>query len=150
MREERRCISDLANLHFTKQTHNQRAMAASPSQSDAQPALLTPPPESESQISSLLYGKFHFSLTAASIFDFSCPKPLIVRFVAEISQQVQAEMEDMLKSIREIDENSGQITEEIDKCKESALEKKRGLEESKEQIEKAAYAVLQMLNNSGP
>ena len=53
-------------------------------------------------------------------------------------------------SCREIDENSGQITEEIDKCKESALEKKRGLEESKEQVEKAAYAVLQMLNNSGP
>ncbi|KAL6130088.1 hypothetical protein ACLB2K_068469 [Fragaria x ananassa] len=73
-----------------------------------------------------------------------------IRFVAEISQQVQAEMEDMLKSIREIDENSGQITEEIDKCKESALEKKRGLEESKEQVEKAAYAVLQMLNNSIP
>ncbi|KAL6129445.1 hypothetical protein ACLB2K_072795 [Fragaria x ananassa] len=98
-------------------------MAASPSQFDAHPALLAPPPESESQISSLLY---------------------------EISQQVQAEMEDMLKSIREIDENSGQITEEIDKCKESALEKKRGLEESKEQVEKAAYAVLQMLNNSIP
>ncbi|PRQ55527.1 hypothetical protein RchiOBHm_Chr1g0325561 [Rosa chinensis] len=98
-------------------------MAASPPQSDAQLTLLPPPPpppESDSQISSLLY---------------------------EISQQVQAEMEDMLKSIREIDENSAQINEEIDKCKDSALEKKRGLDETKEQVEKAAYAVLQMLNN---
>ncbi|KAK9912737.1 hypothetical protein M0R45_036583 [Rubus argutus] len=92
-------------------------MAASPSQSDAQ---LLPPSESESQFSSLVY---------------------------EISQQVQGAMEDMLKSIREIDENSAQITDEIEKCKDSALEKKRGLEETKEQVEKAAYAVLQMLNS---
>ena len=48
----------------------------------------------------------------------------------------------------EIDENSGQITAEIEKSKESALEKKRGLDETKEQVEKAAYAVLQMLNNT--
>ncbi|CAL9030976.1 unnamed protein product [Prunus brigantina] len=31
----------------------------------------------------------------------------------------------------EIDENSGRITEEIEKCKEQSLEKKRGLEEAK-------------------
>ncbi|XP_050386452.1 uncharacterized protein LOC126802791 [Argentina anserina] len=96
-------------------------MAASPTLSDAQLALLPPPPESESQISSLL---------------------------SEVSQQVLAAMEDMLKSVREIDEKSGEITVEIDKCKESALEKKRGLDETKEQVEKAAYAVLQMLNNT--
>ncbi|ONI17138.1 hypothetical protein PRUPE_3G140100 [Prunus persica] len=47
----------------------------------------------------------------------------------------------------EIDENSGRITEEIEKCKEQSLEKKRGLEEAKEPVEKAAYAVLGMLNN---
>ncbi|KAL6279515.1 hypothetical protein ACE6H2_016396 [Prunus campanulata] len=49
----------------------------------------------------------------------------------------------------EIDENSGRITEEIEKCKEQSLEKKRGLEEAKEQVEKAAYVVLEMLNNRG-
>lgn len=47
----------------------------------------------------------------------------------------------------EIDENSAGISEEIEKCKESALEKKKGLEEAREQVEKAAYAVLEMLNN---
>ncbi|CAL9021774.1 unnamed protein product [Prunus brigantina] len=50
-------------------------------------------------------------------------------------------------NISEIDENSGRITEEIEKCKEQSLEKKRGLEEAKEQVEKAAYAVLEMLMN---
>ncbi|PQQ01043.1 hypothetical protein Pyn_37112 [Prunus yedoensis var. nudiflora] len=52
-------------------------------------------------------------------------------------------------NISEIDENSGRITEEIEKCKEQSLEKKRGLEEAKEQVEKAAYVVLEMLNNRG-
>lgn len=38
--------------------------------------------------------------------------------------------------------------EEIEKCKDSALEKKKLLEEEKEHFEKAAYTVLDMLNNS--
>lgn len=47
----------------------------------------------------------------------------------------------------EIDENSAGISEEIEKCKESAIEKKKDLEEVREQVEKAAYAVLELLNN---
>ncbi|XP_021825307.1 uncharacterized protein LOC110766313 [Prunus avium] len=91
--------------------------SSSPSQPDLQLQLQ---PETESQMSSIVY---------------------------EISQQVQGAMENMLKMMSEIDENSGGITEEIEKCKEQGLEKKRGLEEAKEQVEKAAYAVLEMLNN---
>lgn len=36
---------------------------------------------------------------------------------------------------------------EIEKCKNSAIEKKRILEEEKEHFEKAAYTVLDMLNS---
>ncbi|KAI3792705.1 hypothetical protein L2E82_06593 [Cichorium intybus] len=67
--------------------------------------------------------------------------------VFELSQQVQAAMENMLKMITEIDQSSGGIIEEIEKCKESALERKRSLEEDKERFQKAAYSVLDMLNN---
>ncbi|VVA15003.1 PREDICTED: LOC18788379 [Prunus dulcis] len=91
--------------------------SSSPSQPDLQLQLQ---PETESQMSSIVY---------------------------EISQEVQGAMENMLKMMSEIDENSAGITEEIEKCKEQSLEKKRGLEEAKEQVEKAAYAVLEMLNN---
>ncbi|XP_008219831.1 PREDICTED: uncharacterized protein LOC103320006 [Prunus mume] len=91
--------------------------SSSPSQPDLQLQLQ---PETESQMSSIVY---------------------------EISQQVQGAMENMLKMMSEIDDNSAGITEEIEKCKEQSLEKKRGLEEAKEQVEKAAYAVLEMLNN---
>lgn len=47
----------------------------------------------------------------------------------------------------EIDQNSAGITEEIGKCKDSALERKKVLEEEKERFQKAAYTVLGMLNN---
>nr|XP_028949164.1 uncharacterized protein LOC103456134 [Malus domestica] len=66
---------------------------------------------------------------------------------ALISQQVQGAMENMFKMTSEIDENSAGISEEIEKCKESAIEKKKDLEEVREQVEKAAYAVLELLNN---
>lgn len=36
--------------------------------------------------------------------------------------------------------------EEIEKCKESATEKKKILEEEKERFQKAAYTVLDVLN----
>ncbi|PON65602.1 polyamine-modulated factor 1-binding protein [Parasponia andersonii] len=93
-------------------------MAASPSESDAQKLLA--PPEPESQLSSLVY---------------------------EMSQQVQAAMENMLKMINEIDENSDGIMVDIEKCKESAIDRKRVLEEEKERFQKAAFTVLDMLNN---
>ncbi|GMY17795.1 polyamine-modulated factor 1-binding protein [Fagus crenata] len=93
------------------------AASASPSHSDVQ---LLPAPEPESQLSSLVY---------------------------DISQQIQGAMENMLKMINEVDQNSAGIVEEIEKCKDSALEKKRILEEEKERFQKAAYTVLDLLNN---
>ncbi|KAK3212901.1 hypothetical protein Dsin_017607 [Dipteronia sinensis] len=94
-------------------------MATSPSQSDAQ---IDQPLslESDSQLSSVVY---------------------------DMSQQVQMAMTNMLKMISEVDQNSAGIMEEIDKCKNSVLEKKKVLEEEKEQFQKAAYAVLEMFNN---
>ncbi|KAL4592669.1 hypothetical protein LXL04_005672 [Taraxacum kok-saghyz] len=67
--------------------------------------------------------------------------------VYELSQQVQAGMENMLKMITEIDQSSSGIIEEIEKCKYSAFERKRSLEEDKDRFQKAAYSVLDMLNN---
>ncbi|XP_057467647.1 uncharacterized protein LOC130757010 [Actinidia eriantha] len=61
---------------------------------------------------------------------------------------VQVAMENMLKMINEIDENSTGIMEEIAKCKDNALEKKKTLEEWKESFQKAASTVLDMLNNN--
>ncbi|KAJ1411035.1 hypothetical protein SESBI_21571 [Sesbania bispinosa] len=66
--------------------------------------------------------------------------------VYEISNEVQAVMENMLKMITEINQNSAVIEEEIEKCKVSALERKRTLDEEKDHTQKAAYAVLDMLN----
>ncbi|KAJ4837972.1 hypothetical protein Tsubulata_031785 [Turnera subulata] len=80
-----------------------------------------PPQEAESQLSSLVY---------------------------DMSQQVQMTMENMLKTIIEIDQNSVLVTDEIGKCKDSALERKKALEEEKESVQKAAYTVLGMLNNN--
>ncbi|KDP34235.1 hypothetical protein JCGZ_07806 [Jatropha curcas] len=77
-------------------------------------------PEVESQLSSLLY---------------------------DMSQQVQTTMGNMLKMIVEIDQNSAGIMEEIEKCKESTLERKKVLEEEKERFQKAAFTALDMLNN---
>nr|XP_043613452.1 uncharacterized protein LOC122585381 [Erigeron canadensis] len=67
--------------------------------------------------------------------------------IYDLSQQVQAGMENMLKMITEIDHSSGGIIEDIEKCRESALERKRNLEDDKERFQKAAYSVLDMLNN---
>ncbi|KAL4603680.1 hypothetical protein ACB092_10G141600 [Castanea dentata] len=92
-------------------------MAASPSHSDVQ---LLPAPEPESQLSSLVY---------------------------DLSQQLQGAMENMFKMINEVDQNSAGIMEEIEKCKDSALERKRILEEEKQRFQKAAYTVLGMLDN---
>lgn len=46
----------------------------------------------------------------------------------------------------EIDESSAGIMEEIQKSKDTALERKKGLEEEKERFQKAAFTVLDMLN----
>ena len=47
----------------------------------------------------------------------------------------------------EIDQSSAGIIEDLEKCKDSALERKKTLEEEKERFQKAAYSVLDMLNN---
>ncbi|XP_014500817.1 uncharacterized protein LOC106761762 [Vigna radiata var. radiata] len=66
--------------------------------------------------------------------------------IYEISNEVQEIMENMLKTITEINHNSAVIEEEIEKCKGSALERKRALNEDRDNFQKAAYAVLDMLN----
>ncbi|XP_008793456.1 uncharacterized protein LOC103709741 [Phoenix dactylifera] len=78
-------------------------------------------PEAESQISSLL---------------------------CDVSQQLQIAIQNMLKMTSEIDETSAEIMEEIEKSKESAGVKNKILEEEKERFQKAAIAVLEMLNGS--
>ncbi|XP_015084760.1 uncharacterized protein LOC107028232 [Solanum pennellii] len=69
--------------------------------------------------------------------------------VYELSQQVQGAMENMLKMINEVDHSSTEVTEDMEKCKESALERSKTLEEQKEHFQRAAYAILNMLNNQG-
>ncbi|XP_022864151.1 uncharacterized protein LOC111384135 [Olea europaea var. sylvestris] len=64
----------------------------------------------------------------------------------DLSQQVQVAMENMLKMTKEIDQNSAEILEDIEKSKDSALQRKKNLEEEKEHFQKAAFAVLNMLN----
>ncbi|AED93466.1 hypothetical protein AtNW77_Chr5g0110311 [Arabidopsis thaliana] len=97
-------------------------MAESPSQSDAQlVAHQSPGQQADSDLTSLVF---------------------------EMSQQVQMGMENMLKMVYEIDQNSVGIKEEIEKSKDFAMEKKRILEEEKDQFQKAAYTILDMLSNS--
>ncbi|CAH8272238.1 unnamed protein product [Arabidopsis lyrata] len=97
-------------------------MAESPSHSDAQlVAHQSPGQQAESDLASLVF---------------------------EMSQQVQMGMENMLKMVNEIDQNSVGIKEEIEKSKDFAMEKKRILEEEKDQFQKAAYTILDMLSNS--
>ncbi|KAI5669391.1 hypothetical protein M9H77_19244 [Catharanthus roseus] len=92
--------------------------SSSPSPSNAELAL--PPPDAESQLSSLIY---------------------------DLSNQVHVAMENMLKMINEIDQNSAEVSEEIEKCKVSTFERKKLLEDEKENCQKAAYAVLELLNS---
>ncbi|GFZ08425.1 hypothetical protein Acr_20g0002330 [Actinidia rufa] len=65
---------------------------------------------------------------------------------SQLSSIVFAFLDGTLHS--EIDENSTGIMEEIAKCKDNALEKKKTLEEWKESFQKAASTVLDMLNNN--
>lgn len=53
----------------------------------------------------------------------------------------------MIISYSEIDQNSAEISENMENCKDSALERKKTLEEETERFQKAAYTVLEMLNN---
>ncbi|KAI6680074.1 hypothetical protein NL676_033955 [Syzygium grande] len=100
-----------------KRARASESMAAPPS--PAATARLPPPEAAESRLASLVY---------------------------DMSQQVQAAMENMLKVINEADQSSAKIIEDIEKCRNSALERKKGLEEEKKQFQRAAYAVIDMLN----
>ncbi|KAI3468260.1 hypothetical protein Pfo_024923 [Paulownia fortunei] len=92
-------------------------MTSSPPPTGVEPA---PPSAVESQLSSLIY---------------------------DLSQNVQVAMDNMLKMINEIDQNSAGIMEEIEKSKDSVLQRKIHLEEEKDHFQKAAFAVLDMLNS---
>ncbi|VFQ60146.1 unnamed protein product [Cuscuta campestris] len=71
----------------------------------------------------------------------------LTSIVSDLSQHVHGVLENMVKLIKEIDQNSTEIVEDIEKCKSTALERKISLEEQKAQFQKAAYAALNMLNN---
>lgn len=47
---------------------------------------------------------------------------------------------------REIDVQSAEVTEEMERCKQSAMERRKAIEQEKECFQKAAYAVLDVLN----
>ncbi|KAF5198558.1 polyamine-modulated factor 1-binding protein [Thalictrum thalictroides] len=67
--------------------------------------------------------------------------------IFDLSQQVNGAMEDMLKMINDVDQISSGIMEEIEKSKESAIERKKILEDDRERFQRAAYTVLDMFNN---
>ncbi|GAA0138322.1 hypothetical protein LIER_00088 [Lithospermum erythrorhizon] len=72
---------------------------------------------------------------------------LLSTVIFDLSQQVQVAMENMLKMINEIDRTSAEISEDMEKCNDSILGRKKNLEEEKEHFQKAAFAVLDMFNN---
>ncbi|KAK7410304.1 hypothetical protein VNO78_00992 [Psophocarpus tetragonolobus] len=74
------------------------------------------------------------------------PENHLSSLIYEISNEVQEIMENLFKTITEINQNSAVIEEDIEKCKVSSLERKRALDEEKDSFQKAAYAVLDMLN----
>ncbi|KAM0933436.1 hypothetical protein DsansV1_C35g0228941 [Dioscorea sansibarensis] len=57
-------------------------------------------------------------------------------------------MHSMLKMASEISESTGEIMEEMEKCKEYVNVKNTMLEEEKDRFQKAAIAVIEMLNGS--
>ncbi|KAL9239833.1 hypothetical protein vseg_014116 [Gypsophila vaccaria] len=68
--------------------------------------------------------------------------------IYDLSQQVQGAMENLLKMINEIEVQCADVREEIEKCKESVLEKRKAIEDEKECYQKAAFAVLDVLNSA--
>ncbi|KAL8537138.1 hypothetical protein ACS0TY_012351 [Phlomoides rotata] len=95
--------------------------------------LAVPPP---SLIYLLLFTVTHLQIVN-SLADYICP--------SELSQNVQLAMDNMLKMISEIDQNSAAIKEDMEKSKDSVLQRKIDLEEKKDHFQKAAYTVLDML-----
>ncbi|CAA0810599.1 Unknown protein [Striga hermonthica] len=70
----------------------------------------------------------------------------LASLVYYLSQNAQVAMDNMLKMTNEIDQSSAGIKEEIEKTRDAALQRKVVLEEEKDNFQKAALAVLDMLH----
>ncbi|KAJ4784732.1 polyamine-modulated factor 1-binding protein [Rhynchospora pubera] len=77
------------------------------------------------------------------------PESPISSLLVDISNQLQGAMQNMLKMTSEVDQSIAEIATDMEKCKESVSEKGRMLEEERERFQKAALAVLEMLNGTG-
>ncbi|XP_057959616.1 uncharacterized protein LOC131152046 isoform X1 [Malania oleifera] len=119
------------------------AMVSAQSPSDVP---LLPPLDGQFQLSSVVYGLFSLHAPAIAAIQIFCSRVSFRLFKMYISQQIQVAMESMLKMINEIDQNSAEIMEDIEKSKEYALERRKFLEEEKERFQQAAYAALDILN----
>ncbi|KAL2346821.1 hypothetical protein Fmac_000821 [Flemingia macrophylla] len=84
--------------------------------------------------------------TTESIPPEAEPENPLSSLIYDLSNEVQQILENMYKTITEINQNSTMIEEDMVKCKGSALERKRALDEERDNFQKAAYAVLDMLN----
>ncbi|XP_028802345.1 uncharacterized protein LOC114757450 [Neltuma alba] len=76
------------------------------------------------------------------------PENQLSALVTSIPNEVQVMVENMLKMVDGVKEHSALIEEEIEKCKDSALQRKKTLDEEKEQFQKVASAVLDMLTKN--
>ncbi|KAL7082497.1 hypothetical protein ACP275_14G102000 [Erythranthe tilingii] len=85
-------------------------------------------------------------LTGAELAPPSAVESQLSSLIYDLTQNVQVAMDNMLKMINEIDQNSAGIMEEIEKSKDSALERKNHLEQEKDHFQKAAFSILDMLN----
>ncbi|KAJ4802932.1 polyamine-modulated factor 1-binding protein [Rhynchospora pubera] len=78
------------------------------------------------------------------------PESPISSLLVDISNQLQGAMQNMLKmTSSEVDQSIAEIATDMEKCRESVSEKGRMLEEERERFQKAALAVLEMLNGTG-
>ncbi|KAM0893138.1 hypothetical protein ACQ4PT_025310 [Festuca glaucescens] len=65
---------------------------------------------------------------------------------ADMSNQVQDSLQNMLKMTSEIEQCGGEIEAEIEQAKEGVADKCRVLEEEKERFQKVALAALNILS----
>ncbi|EPS62876.1 hypothetical protein M569_11913, partial [Genlisea aurea] len=84
--------------------------------------------------------------TGGELVPSSAVESQLSGLVYDMSQNVQIAMDNMLKMIIEIDQNSSRITEEMERSKDSILQRKINLQEEKKNFQKAAFAVLDLLN----
>ncbi|KAG6409621.1 hypothetical protein SASPL_127662 [Salvia splendens] len=134
-------------------------MASSPPPTGTE--LAVPSLAAESQLSSLIYASRLICVSYMAIMKSLLHEYHILPYKADLmipefvmptvinrylSQNLQVSMDNMLKIISEIEQNSGGITEEIEKSKESALQRKIQLEEKRDSFQKTTYAIFDMLN----